>query len=204
MQEPIENKTLSVDEEVLIRRCQRGDLEAMELLIVRYQDRLYNTILKICINPEDAAELTQETFVKVIEKIGTFKGKSSFYTWLFRVGVNLTLTYCKRRQRLPMQSLDAPLREGMNGAGNQLSAYLACREKADPAVLAQNREVQEILMQMLERLEDDHRAILVLREIEGMSYEEIGRILELELGTVKSRISRARANLKELLETVLA
>ncbi len=204
MSEPIENKTLSVDEEVLIRRCQRGDLEAMELLIVRYQDRLYNTILKICTNPDDAAELTQETFVKVIEKIGTFKGKSSFYTWLYRVGVNLTLTFCKRRQRLVMQSIDVPFSKEMNGAGAQLAAYLSCREKADPAVLAQNREVQEILMHMLGRLEDDHRTVLVLRDMEGLSYDEIARILEVELGTVKSRISRARTTLKELLETVLA
>ena len=203
MQEPTENKTISVDDEVLIRRCQRGDLEAMELLIVRYQDRIYNTILKICSNPEDAAELTQETFVKVIEKIATFKGNSSFYTWLFRVGVNLTLTFCKRRQRLPMQSIDVSMNQA-DPAGNRLSAYLMCKEKADPAVLAQDREVREILMQMLDRLEDDHRTVLILRDIEGMSYQEIAQILEVEMGTVKSRISRARANLKDLLEAVLA
>lgn len=202
--ESIEKKTFSVDEEVLIRRCQRGDLEAMELLIVRYQDRLYNTILKICTNPDDAAELTQETFVKVIEKISTFKGKSSFYTWLYRVGVNLTLSFCKRRQRLPMQSMDRPLRPETDRTAATLAAYLACREKADPALLAQSREVQEIVLQTLERLDEDHRTVLVLRDIEGMSYEEIARILEIELGTVKSRISRARTHLKELLETVLA
>jgi RNA polymerase sigma-70 factor (ECF subfamily) len=176
----------------------------MEILIVRYQDRIYNTILKICSNPEDAAELTQETFVKVIEKITTFKGKSSFYTWLFRIGMNLTLTFCKRRGRLPMQSLDAPLTAQTDAAGNRLSAYLTCREKMDPAVLVQDREIREILLRMLGRLDEDHRAVLVLRDIEGMNYQEIAQILEVELGTVKSRISRARANLKELLEAVLA
>lgn len=204
MQEPINNTNINVDEQVLIRRCQRGDLEAMELLIVRYQDRLYNTILKICSNPEDASELTQETFVKVIEKIATFKGKSSFYTWLFRIGVNLTLTFCKRRGRLTMQSIDAQLNTETDATGNRLAAYLTCKEKADPAVLAQDREIRDILMRMLERLDDDHRAVLVLRDIEGMNYQEIAQILEIELGTVKSRISRARTSLKELLEAVLA
>jgi RNA polymerase sigma-70 factor (ECF subfamily) len=204
VQEPIDHPTISVDEEDLIRRCQRGDLEAMEILIVRYQDRLYNTILKICSNPDDAAELTQETFVKVIEKITTFKGKSRFYTWLFRIGMNLTLTFCKRRGRLPVQSLEAPLNAPAEAAGNRLSAYLTCKEKMDPAVLVQDREIRQILLQMLGRLDEDHRVVLVLRDIEGMNYQEIAQILEVELGTVKSRISRARANLKELLEAVLA
>jgi RNA polymerase sigma-70 factor (ECF subfamily) len=204
LQESIDNTTINVDEQDLIRRCQRGDQKAMEILIVRYQDRLYNTILKICSNPEDAAELTQETFVKVIEKITTFKGKSTFYTWLFRIGMNLTLTFCKRRRRLPVQSLDGSLNVQADTAANRLSAYLTSREKLDPADLAQDREIRQILLQTLERLDEDHRAVLVLRDIEGMNYHQIAQILEVELGTVKSRISRARANLKELLETVLA
>ena len=125
---------ISLNDEVLIERCQRGDLEAMGLLISRYQDRLYNTILKICANPDDAAELTQETFVKVIENITRFRGRSSFYTWLFRVGVNLTLTFCKRRQKFPVRSLEAPLDNGagMESAQASLSSFLGTKESVDP------------------------------------------------------------------------
>lgn len=103
-----------------------------------------------------------------------------------------------------MQSIDAQLNTETDAPGNRLAAYLTCKEKADPAVLVQDREIRDILMRMLERLDDDHRAVLVLRDIEGMNYQEIAQILEIELGTVKSRISRARTSLKELLEAVLA
>jgi RNA polymerase sigma-70 factor (ECF subfamily) len=197
---------ISLNDEVLIGRCQKGDLEAMGLLISRYQDRLYNTLLKICSNPDDAAELTQETFVKVIENITRFRGRSSFYTWLFRVGVNLTLTFCKRRQKFPVRSLEAPLENGGGGesAATTLSAFLGSKESADPGVLAEKREAQELLLRTLESMDADHRTILVLRDIEGMSYQDIAGVLELEIGTVKSRLNRARRNLRDLLQAVLA
>lgn len=199
-----QNRT--IEEEVLIKQSQRGDLEAAGLLIVRYQDRIYNTILKICSNPEDAAELTQETFVKVLERITEFRGKSSFYTWLFRIGVNLALNFCKRRGRLGMQSLDASLSKsgGSEKASARLSGYLMCREKADPVSLAQDKEIREIVLRTLERLDEEQRVVLILRDIEGLSYQDISEILDLEVGTVKSRISRARAGLRDMLEAVLA
>lgn len=195
---------ISLNDEVLISRCQKGDPESMGLLISRYQDRLYNTILKICANPDDAAELTQETFVKVIENITRFRGRSSFYTWLFRVGVNLTLTFCKRRQKFPVRSLEAPLDNGGEPAQSSLAGYLSSKESVDPAQLAEKREVQELLMSTLESMEPDQRTILVLRDIEGMSYQDIAGVLDLEIGTVKSRISRARKSLRDLLQAVLA
>jgi RNA polymerase sigma-70 factor (ECF subfamily) len=171
----------------------------MGRLIVKYQDRLYNAILKICGNSDDAAELTQETFVKVLENIGTFRGQSSFYTWLFRVGVNLTLNFCSRKLRLGMCSLDG-------GAGDQenssLAANLPDKREIDPAAIAQNRELARQVLAALEKLEDHQRAIVVLRDIEAMSYEEIAEVLQIELGTVKSRLCRARMALRELLQTV--
>ena len=199
--EEIEN--ISIDDSTLIRQCRLGDLKAMERLIVRYQDRIYNVIMKIVGNSDDAAELTQETFVKVIEKIDTFKSQSSFYTWLFRIGLNLTLTFCKRRAKVPMLSLDAAVGAEDGEGATQLKAFLADKESLDPAMIAQSREIGEIVMQSLGALESDHRAVLVLRDIEGMSYAEIAEALEVQLGTVKSRLSRARANLKEILDTVL-
>jgi RNA polymerase sigma-70 factor, ECF subfamily len=195
---------ISIDDAVLVRRCRQGDSSALTRLIVKYQDRIYNTILKICGNPDDAAELTQETFVKVIEHMDSFRGSSTFYTWLFRIAVNLSYNHCRRRVKIATVSLDAVSGDSEFGSAKaQLGAWLADERVADPAVLAQNREVIHILTQCLARIDDDHRVVLVLRDIEGMSYAEIAEALEVELGTVKSRLSRARAQLREVMETAL-
>lgn len=186
-------KHLRLDDESLVKQCQRGDSEAMACLIRKYQDRVYNAIIKICNNSDDAAELTQDTFVKVMENIGNFRGKSAFYTWLFRIAVNEAINFCRRRFRVTTQSLD----------GGMALAVLADTADIDPARLAQQKEVIERLKQAIGRLEEDFRVVLVLRDIEQMSYSQIGEVLDLEPGTVKSRLSRARAMLREILETVL-
>jgi len=194
---------ISVDDAVLVTQSQQGDSVAMSRLIVKYQDRIYNVILKICANRDDAAELTQETFVKVIEKINTFEGKSAFYTWLFRVAVNLTLNYCKRNSKFVTTSLDVPAGPEFDGAKQRLGAFLADKSASEPAVLAQNKEIGEILFRALAQLDEQHRAVVVLRDIEDMSYAAIAEVLGIELGTVKSRLSRARAKLREVLKVVL-
>lgn len=201
MQKQLE-KTI-IDDAILVRQSQHGDSVAMGRLITKYQDRIHNAILKICGNRDDAAELTQETFVKFIEKVNTFEGKSAFYTWLFRIAVNLTLNYCKRRGTVPMQSLQAAVGPESGSPTIQLGAFLADASAADPAVLAQDAEIGEIILGALTRLEEHHRAVVVLRDIEGMSYSEIAETLGIEIGTVKSRLSRARASLREILEAVL-
>ena len=112
-----ELENINIDDTVLVEQCRRGNTDAMERLIIKYQDRIYSVILRICANRDDAVELTQDTFVKVIENINSFREKSAFYTWLFRIAVNLTLNHCKRRVRFETESLDAEL----GGAG---TAYL--------------------------------------------------------------------------------
>ena len=191
---------VNIDDDGLIERYRCGDGTALEQLIVRYQDRIYNVILKICANRDDAAELTQDAFVKAIENIAGFKGKSSFYTWLFRIAVNLTLNYCKRRFRLDRQSLDAELQ---GEAGRELKLYLANESSPDPAEAAQNKELCQLAVKALQKLDDPQRAVIVLRDIEDMSYEQIADILNIQLGTVKSRLNRARNNLREIMEMVL-
>ena len=201
MSQQLEN--ITIDDVILVRRCRRGDSEAMSRLITKYQDRVYNTILKICGNKDDAAELTQETFVKVIEKINSFEGKSAFYTWLFRIAVNLTYNYCKRRAKLPTYSLEALSGKQLENSKSQFKTFLADESALDPAQIAQNKEISQIAMAALGRLDDDHRVLLVLRDIEGMAYNDIAVTLQIELGTVKSRLSRARTKMKDILETVL-
>lgn len=172
----------------------------MTCLIVKYQDRVYNAILKICSNPDDAAELAQDTFVKVLESIGTFRGQSAFYTWLFRVAVNLTLNHCRKKFKLSPVSLDASSDAGREK--EQLVTLLSDHAD-DPAQIVQQKELVQVVVDSIARLNEEHRVVLILRDIEQMSYTQIADVLELEPGTVKSRISRARAALRELLETVL-
>lgn len=187
----------------LVERWRQGDSAAMEQLIIKYQDRIYNAILRISGNPDDAAELSQETFVKALENIAGFKGHSSFYTWLFRIAVNLTLNYCKRQGKFGPESLDVERDSGNRQSTSRLRMFLTDEASPDPVALAEEKELNELIYKALARLDDAHRAIIVLRDIEAMNYDEIAEALNIELGTVKSRLSRARANLREILETVL-
>ena len=194
---------INIDDSVLVRQSQGGDLVAMERLILKYQNRIFNTILKMCGNSDDAAELTQEAFVKVIESIDKFKGRSSFYTWLFRIAVNLTLNYCQRHARTATRSLDAEDTEREDTADQLLRDVLSDDRAVDPAMVAQSRELCDLAMDALLKLEEPQRAIIVLRDIEGMNYTDIADVLNVELGTVRSRLSRARGNLREILEATV-
>ena len=197
-----EVESISIDDGVLVHQCTQGDSAAMERLILKYQNRIYNVILKICANIDDAAELTQDTFVKVIENIDKFQGKSSFYTWAFRIAVNLTLNYCKRNAKLVFRSLDAE-QDPDSQAPMMLKEFLTDDSFPDPAVVAQNSELCRLIQDALLKLDDEQRIVVVLRDIEGMDYAQIAEVLGIELGTVKSRLSRARSNLKDIMEAVL-
>jgi RNA polymerase sigma-70 factor (ECF subfamily) len=199
----IEAVNTNIDDAVLVERSRGGDSAAMERLILKYQNRIYNVILKMCANADDAAELTQETFVKIIESIDKFEGRSSFYTWAFRIAVNLTLNYCQRSVRLGYRSLDADDDEHDRRAETQLKEFLSDNSSPDPAAVAQNKELYQIVVKALTKLDDGQRAAVVLRDIEGMSYAEIAEVLDVQLGTVKSRLSRGRSRLKEILEMML-
>lgn len=195
---------MTIDDNMLVERSRQGDSKAIETLIVKYQDRLYNVIFKICGNKDDAAELTQETFVKFIEKVNTFKGRSSFYTWLFRIGVNLTINYCKRRFKVTPHSLDQETGgPDSESAGTRLREFLTDDKARDPSSIVDDREMLELLHYAVSRLSDDHRVMVVLRDIEGMTYDQIAELLKIEVGTVKSRLSRARINLRNILESLI-
>jgi RNA polymerase sigma-70 factor (ECF subfamily) len=198
-----QTKNIKIDDQFLVARAQQGESEALAKLILRYQERIFNTILKICGNYEDAAELTQETFVKLIEKVGTFRGQSAFYTWLFRIAVNITLNYCKRRGKVRFISLDKLVGPEGQSDRKELIGFLSDMGERDPSELAEKKEVEKIMLAALERLESKYRAIIVLRDIEDMSYEQIAVALDIELGTVKSRLSRSRTRLRKILEKIL-
>jgi RNA polymerase sigma-70 factor (ECF subfamily) len=185
------------DDNLLVEKCRKGDSRAMEILIIKYQDRIYNVILKICGNTDDAAELTQDTFVKVLQNIDKFQSRSSFYTWAFRIAVNLTINYCKRNIKLGLKSIDAEDNQNSEQTKKALKVLLKDDKSADPATIAENKELADLILTAVMQLDDAHRAVIVLRDIEGMNYAQIADILNINLGTVKSRLSRARSQLRE-------
>jgi len=194
---------INVEDEVLVQKWRLGDTGALDRLVGKYQGRIYNLTLKICANPDDAAELTQDTFVKIIENIKGFEGRSSFYTWAFRIAVNLTLNYRKRKAAVGFSSLNAPVAAADEQGRRALADVLRDDKTPTPADVAENRELCEIVQNALAKLDDEHRTIIVLRDIEGMDYAQIADVLAVELGTVKSRLSRARAALRQILEAFL-
>lgn len=199
----VSDRRISIDDRVLVRQCRDGDSVAMERLILRYQNRIYNVILKMCGDPDDAAELTQETFVKVIENIDKFEGRSGFYTWTFRIAVNLTLNFCQKNAKLNLRSLDSETEQYSDQNRQVLSDFLSDENSPDPVSVAQDKELYEIAWKALMGLDDAHRAVIVLRDIEGMNYSQISKVLDVELGTVRSRLSRARSKLTQIMEAIV-
>ena len=175
----------------LVEAALRGDRDAFGDLVERYQDRLFNTLVRLTGSREDAADTAQDAFVQAYLKLDSFHGASQFYTWLYRIAMNQALS--RRRRRRPTASIDAakeaagvePVDAGESPEGSMLS-----RERAE--------QVQSVL----DRLGDQHRKILVLREMEGCSYETIAEILELPVGTVRSRLFRARLQLRDGLKSL--
>jgi RNA polymerase sigma-70 factor (ECF subfamily) len=194
------HETINMDDSNLVRQCQHGDSDAMEQLILKYQNRIYNVILKICADPDDAAELTQETFVKVIENIDKFQGKSRFYTWAFRIAVNLTLNYRQKNSKFDISSLDAEKENEETLTTQAMKEFLKDDNSPDPVEVAQNKELCDLTIKALLQLDEPQKAVVVLRDIEGMNYAQIAEVLDIELGTVRSRLSRARGRLREILE----
>lgn len=184
----------------LVRKARVGDRFAYGQIVLQYQDRLYNAILRLMGDADEAAELAQETFTRGLEKIGAFRGESGIYTWLFRIGLNLAFTQLRQRKRRRVFSLDAP--EDGSGAGgpNQASVLLRRMEQyrdASPAEALEQRERSQQVLAALGRLDEEYRAVLVMRDIEQFSYEQMADLLSLPLGTLKSRLFRARVALRD-------
>jgi RNA polymerase sigma-70 factor (ECF subfamily) len=189
------------EEAAWIRRIQAGDLAPFGELVRRYQDRIYNTCWRICGHAEDARDLTQDAFLKALDCIGEFGGRSAFYTWLFRVAVNLAISHRRRSRNRMVLSLDGSPdgHDPQQSQALRLSQHVRELRQAQPDELAEQREMQARAVAALDLLDDDFRTVLVLRDMEGFDYEEIAAILEVPRGTIKSRLHRARLALREML-----
>ncbi len=185
------------EDAVLVRQVQAGELHAFTELVRKYQDRVYNTCRRICGDSDDAADLTQDAFLKAYRAIELFRGKSAFYTWIFRIAVNLSISHRRKRQVRRTVSLDAP---GRGNKGESAPARLLRDEHAaDPSDALAASDDQDRVLAALQELEADYRVAIVLRDIEGFDYQEIADVLELPVGTIKSRIFRGRKALAEQL-----
>ncbi|GJM26108.1 MAG: RNA polymerase sigma factor [Phycisphaerae bacterium] len=186
------------EDAVLVRRVQAGEVHAFNELVTKYQDRVFNTCWRICGDHADAGELTQDVFMKAFQAIGRFHGKSAFYTWVFRIAVNQSLSWKRKQANRKTVSLDASLSD-RDGSENTLRNSLASETTDDPATHVVATESQRLVTDALAQLDPDQQAVLVLRDIEGMDYQNIADILEVAVGTVKSRIYRGRMSLRALL-----
>lgn len=182
-------------EEELIVKAQQGDEDAFAQLLDIHQGKVYGLTLRLTGSPEDAMELTQEAFFNAWRGLPSFKRDSKFSTWLYRLATNVTIDFLrkeKRRRSLPLSPLS------MDEDDDQRILDIP-DHRFTPQSEAERRELQEAVHRGLEKLSDEHRQVLVLRELNGLSYGEIAQVLQIEEGTVKSRISRARLALRKIL-----
>ena len=184
-----------MDENILVKKAINGDNSAFEMLMEKHMGIIYNIALRMAANQDDAEDMTQEIMIKIFRSLGSFKGNSKFSTWIYRVAVNTCLDELKKKKNKKHLSLDAEI-SGDDGEG-QLEIK---DDSPSPEKLAEQNELRDMVAAAVTLLSDEHRAVIVLRDIRGMSYSEIAEILGCSDGTVKSRISRARAQLKMILE----
>ena len=182
----------------MVQRVQSGDVAAFDQLILKYRERLYSIIYNLCSNREDAADLTQETFIKAFSSIKRFKGKASFYTWLYRIAVNSTLTYLKRNRMRHIFSFENINEEV---SSSEIVEALSVKIKSEKAALM--NELQEKLNEALQKLSDKHRTVVVLYEIEGVSHQDISNVMGCSVGTIRSRLHYAKQQLQAYLKDYL-
>lgn len=187
-------ETVSADDDRLIAECLQGRTSAFGELVRRYQDRLYNTVYRLVDNnAEDAQDVLQEAFLNAYQSLGAFKGDSLFFTWLYRIAVNTAMTL-KRKHRVALR-IEVGREEG-NGCAEPLDPS----EFSQPGQALEKAEQERRIQDALNRMSPEHRAVLVLKDMEGHKYEAIAEVLQVPIGTIRSRLHRARLELRQILE----
>jgi RNA polymerase sigma-70 factor, ECF subfamily len=179
----------------LVRRAQAGDLQAFEQLFNQYQRGIYNTIYQMVRSEADAADLTQDVFVRVWKSLPRLQAPEAFPSWLYRIAVNLSRNWIRDNTRVRQESLDQPYGEGDEETGQREIADV----RGDPAAVTQTHAIQETVQRAVEGLSPDHRMVVTLHHLEGMPVEDIAKVMNCSVGTVKSRLSRARDHLRRKL-----
>jgi RNA polymerase sigma-70 factor, ECF subfamily len=189
---PIFSELVVNDDAQLIEKTLNGQPEAFGQLVLKYQDRLYNTVFHVVGHAEDARDIVQEAFVQAFLKLESFQQHSAFYTWLYRIAFNTAIS--QRRRRRPTASLDC----------SKEACQMEPQDDADsPIEVLEQKERCLQVREAIGQLDEEYRAVLVLREIDGCCYETIAEVLDLPVGTVRSRLHRARLQLRERLAPIL-
>ncbi len=183
---------MTADDQRLIAECLRGNASAFGELVRRHQDRLFHTVYRMVNNAEDARDVVQEAFLSAYQSLDSFKGDSLFFTWLYRIAVN-TVISLKRKQRVVL-SIHA------SRDGEPMAEPPDLSEVNRPGHALEQAEQERRVQRALSRLSPEHRAVLVMKDMEGQKYEDIADVLSVPIGTIRSRLHRARLELREILE----
>jgi RNA polymerase sigma-70 factor (ECF subfamily) len=170
----------------LVKRVQRGDKGAFDLLVLKYQHKIVNLVMRYVRDPELAQDITQEAFIKAYRALPRFRGDSAFYTWMYRIAVNTAKNHLAAQRRRPM-NVELDLQDP-----DQYDLHAKLKETDTPEAITLSNELRETVERAIAALPEDLRTAIILRELEGMSYEEIAQTMECPVGTVRSRIFRAR------------
>lgn len=187
----------NTSDQLLVERVQRGDKKAFDALVLKYQGRILNLISGFVRDPNDASDVAQEVFIKAYRALPGFRGDSAFYTWIYRITVNTAKNFLATGARKPFDT--AVDFEEME----QIDQSDALKEQATPERLMLTRELQDTIIRTIEELPADLRSAITLREIDGLSYEEIATVMACPVGTVRSRIFRAREAVDKILKPLL-
>ncbi len=187
---------VTVSDEILVKKSQEGDYSSFEELVKRHEKKIYNLCYRLTGNREDASDALQETFLQAFRKLSSFKGKSKFSTWLYRVAVNVCFMRRRKEKKMKTVSLDAPV---LTEKADEIKRELPDDWSKNPLATLENEEIRGILSNAIDSLPEEYRTVLVLRGVNGFSNEEVAKMLEISLPAVKSRLHRARLFLRDTL-----
>ena len=185
---------MSVSDEILIKKSQEGDYSSFEELVKRHEKKIYNLAYRIMGNREDASDVLQETFLQAFRKLSSFKGDSNFSTWLYRIAVNICLMKKRKRKKMKTFSLDVPV---LSKKGDELKRELHDDWSKNPLATLENKEVKNKLSEAIDALPDEYRTVILLKGVNGLSNEEMAKVLNVSIPAVKSRLHRARLFLRD-------
>lgn len=192
---------LAYDNEAQLIACsQQGDIAAFNQLIEQYQQLMYGTVFRLLGDYDASADVTQDAFIAAYKAIKSYRGDASFRAWLLRIGSNMACDYWRRIQRHPTSSLDSIVDEDEPHMASTFEALTITGPESNPEEHVLTQELQEVIQQSLEQLPLEQRTVLILYDIQGLSYEEVAQATQTSLGTVRSRISRGRARLRTILQ----
>lgn len=192
-----------LSDEALLDAARRGSLESLEALVNRYEQSIYNLAMRLLRHEQDAEDVTQQTFLSLVENLDSFRGESSFRTWLYRIATFAAFKILRKRKGLETVSLDAATTQDPEQEGPPPHPQYIADWRDTPEHLAQRQEVRQILEEALAELDEKHRVVFLLRDVEGLSIEETAAALGLTPSNVKVRLLRARLQLREKLTRLL-